>query len=493
MATHRAQTKARVLRLLPLCLLFSCSPGKVEELPVVLAADPPYLLRGEAVVTTLTSLEKFFTADVNGPIESEGGLVIESITRDSDTRAFATVSSAADTVVGDHRYTFDLDGEVAELTLSVLEEQPGPGTVSAEGNTATAGARQATLEIHGEGTSFDSLCTVHVEGADGFHVEMTDVVSTTLVEVRYSIDRDQSSTEATVVVTDGLARYEVPFTIVSPASFETTIESQWLERGRVGWIGFASSNASLTHGTYIPDGEDQIESGEVDLLDSTEAWIPVRVPFDYESDYVVLEASTYTQGGAFLETITAEVEILEPAYIVAVPSLISQSPGQQSVELLARGTDLSGLESVEMDGPEGVGIADWLADDATSGTLTFDVADGAHSGEIFITADDGRRLIPGLVGIPPFGHGAWEAEIEIPRGDRVLLPVVVYGGVLLEDTIEVTEDSGVDVVGWEYIDEGCLVVDVAVETNASEGFRTLVLTSDQEYFDINFEVVESGI
>jgi hypothetical protein len=474
-------------------LLVACSPPEEEELPVVLAADPPSLLLGESVVVTLTALEPFFIKDLEGPFVGEGGLVIESITRESKTRAYASVISTAETLVGAHLFAFELGGQTADLTLSVFAEQPGPGTISIDGDTASAGASNATLEIMGNGTHFDSQCTVHVEGADGITVETATVTAANRIVVRYSIEWDQDPTVATLVVLDGLVRYEAPFSIVSPASFETVVGGQALTKGRAGWVVFAHPGAALHQGTRIDPGDGPVEAGAPDVIDSTEVRIPVRVPFDHPGDTLKLTAISYGGGGAFVETITADVDLFEPAFVAVVPSRIPQVAGQQVVELVAEGVDLSSAVLFEADGPAGVALAAWSAGGPGSGTATFELEPWPSSGAIALTVDDGRRLVHGVAGVVPFGKGTWKAEAEIARGDRLLLPVVVYGGSLVADDIWFDEAPGFQIAVSSAVDSGCVVVDLAVTASASVGFHTLSLGSGGEQFGLTLAVVDSGI
>jgi len=332
-----------------------------------------------------------------------------------------------------------------------------------------------------------------VEDADGFHVSLVDIVTDSWIDVRYDIDVDQEPVEATVVVTDGLVRYEVPFYIVSPAAFSTIAQDQDLTKGRVGWVVFSNPNAALHQATSVATSDETVETGDAEVVDSTEVTIPVRVPFDYPHESMLLTAVTYSQGGAFMETMTAEVDLLEPAWLATMPSRLDQVEGQQTLDLVTAGCDLNEVISIEANGPEGVTLAGWSATTADTGTIAFDIASNAGSGAIELAADDGRRIIRGVAGIPPFAFGAWEAETELARGDHLLLPVVVYGGDLGETDIAVSDDDGVQVVGWTRVDDGALVIELAIGTDAAEGFRTLVVTSGEHQFNVDFQVIGSGL
>ena len=72
---------------------------------------------------------------------------------------------------------FTVGEETAALDMTVLIEPPGPGTVTAEGNVATAGAQMATVTIRGQGTHFDSDVTTAIEGAPGFDIVSQRIVT----------------------------------------------------------------------------------------------------------------------------------------------------------------------------------------------------------------------------------------------------------------------------------------------------------------------------
>ncbi|MCP4663865.1 MAG: hypothetical protein GY856_51430, partial [bacterium] len=309
----------------------------------------------------------------------------------------------------------------------------GPGTITAEGTTATAGARMATLTILGQGTGFDNMCTVHAEGADGFEVVLVRVIAASLMEVVYNISFDQEPTQATIVMEDGDYSYEVPFTILSPVTLENQAADQALTRGQVGSVTLSHAEAGLHFGTYF-ETDDSIETGAAEVIvKDTEVRIPIRVPADYPGDTLSLTANSFSEGGAYLETMSVEIDLLDPAYIAFTPSRLNLTDGEQSTGVVAQGIDLTTLESLTIEENDHVVISSWEATDTTTGAVDFVLSAETEEGRQILTADDGYRRVSGVVAfIDATGKVAYRAGRDVPAGDRVFFPVVVQGADLVE-------------------------------------------------------------
>ena len=136
------------LLLLALALFVSsCSDDAIAP-PIYLGANPGSLLIGESIVAEVTASEEFFTADVAQPIVSAGGLSLDSITVQDATHALVSITSTAATAIGAHRFELTDGDTTTTLDVSVLAEPAGPGTVTAEGNTATDGATSAEIQVN---------------------------------------------------------------------------------------------------------------------------------------------------------------------------------------------------------------------------------------------------------------------------------------------------------------------------------------------------------
>jgi hypothetical protein len=472
--------------------LLSCGNDDGGAAPIFLAADPGSLLVGETVTATVKASEPFFVSDLTAAIASEGGLSLDSLVVQDGQTAIAQLTATAETSVGAHAFTLTQGGNAATLDVSVLNESVGPGTVTAEGDTATAGAKNATLTIHGAGTKFDAAITIEVQGADGFEIADVALESETWLDVAYSISIDQAPTEATIIIHDGAIQYELPFTIVSPLSLETTVAEQALTKGRVGLVTFSNADAELSAGTQIADAPAGVESGEAQFTSETEVAIPVRVPFDATDDTVVLEAHTYTQGGAFLEIMTAEVPLLEPAWLAVSPSRLAASVGAQEISLAAAGFDLTAVESLTLEG-DGIALASWSAASATEGAATLAVTVDATVDGYVLVADDGTRAIHGVVAYPGSGIGVFRSEDALAAGDHGYIALVLVGGDLDEADVALASEGAFDVEGLHFIDSGCVVAELSSDASAAAGLQTLTLSSGGSDYEVHIAIAESGI
>ncbi|MCP4605907.1 MAG: hypothetical protein GY847_36245 [Proteobacteria bacterium] len=473
--------------------ILACDGKQDDPATVILAADPPSLLQGQSVTMMLSTLEDFFDEELELPLTSAGGLVFQELVVDSHTKAIATFTSDESTEIGPHRFEIDQGGRHGVLDISVMAEQPGPGTIKAEGNKATAGARNAILTLLGKGTKLDSDCEVEVEGADGFTIDSVNVKTERRIIVTYSISLDQEPTAATVVVLDGVKRYEVPFEIVSAKEFENRAEDQRLVKGRVGWITLTHPSAEMGQFTRFVE-EDNTETGIADVIDQTEVRIPVRVPFDYKGDSLTLTAGTFESGGAYYELMTTDVMLLEPAYIAITPSVLSLSSGEQQVALRAQGIDLTALESLTLADNEQLSLSDWEATTASEGTATFVVEPGAEPGSHLLYADDGFRQAVGVVGLhKSIGYAIKKSEEELKIGDHIYLSFVFQGSDLVEGEYELSGADGVEVVGLTHIDEGGFVAELAADNDTHEGLRKLNLNVGDKDYDVFVSVTESGL
>ena len=468
------QTRCAASLCVVLLFASACSEDEAKA-PIYLGADPASLVVGESIVAELTASARFFTEDVSVPMTSDGGLVIEAISVEDPEHALATISSTADTAIGVHRFTISAGGATATLDLSALAEPAGQGTVTATANTATAGAKNALFEIVGSQTHFDNEISVEVEGAPGFSVSYVDVLSEATIQITYDIALDQEATEATVRIVDGAFAYKVQFTIVSPLALENAAAEQVLTKGRAGWITLSHPEAAVDSGTRFEGYPEGIESGEAQIIDANEVAIPVRVPFDYEADVVELTAFTYSQGGAHLELITTAVTLRPPAWIAASPSVLASEPGSQEVILASSGLDLSALEALTLAGEESLSLGEWEAADATSGTASIVVSAGAESGAYAMTADDGLREVGGLVAYGTPAAPVSVGDAGFVGGDHGFVPLVSTGMLFAEDTVDLLGDEVVQVVGWTYVDERCVVAEVEIAPTASAGTHELTL------------------
>lgn len=476
---------------LALLLASACSNDKVDT-PIYLGASPASLLVGESIVVEVTASEEFFSADVTQPMASEGGLTLDSLTVEDATHALVSISSTAETVIGAHRFTLTDSDAAATLDVSVLAEPAGPGTVTAEGNTATAGASNATLTIWGEGTHFDAAVTAEVIGADGFEIVSLTLQTEAWIEIRYSIALDQEPVEAVIAIYDGMLTYEVPFTILSPLSLQSTVVDQALTKGRVGLVTFANSDASLNAGTTFAELPSGVESGSAQVTSEAEVQIPVRVPVDFAGDSIALTAYTYSEGGAVLELITADVAFLEAAWLEVKPSRLTAAIGAQEVAIEAHGIDLTGVESLALTG-DGISLVSWAAASATDATATLAVtADATVDGYVF-TADEGQREVYGLVVYPGLGVGVFPSEASFPAGDHAFVALALVGGDLAEGDAVLACDGAFEVIGLQFVDPGSVIAELSSSSVASPGLETLTLSSGGEEYDVHIAIVESGL
>ncbi len=494
--THRISTRGLLISIL--FLLSACdNDSKKEEdaAQVLLAADPPSLVQGESIVSTLIASEPFFSEALQAPLTSEGGLTLDSLIIRDEQTALATFKTAAGTAVGSHRFELESGGTTSELTVSVLAEQPGPGTITTRGNIATAGARMASLSILGKGTRFDSETTVHVEGADGLEVRFVNVITQTWIDVMYNIDIDQEPIQAAVVLQDGGRRYEAPFTIVSPAVFESQASNQVLVRGQVGRVTLSHPEASLHFCTHFQIDDESIETGSAEVVRAgTEVRIPMRVPLDFAGDTLSLTASSFSEGGAVLEMMEVNIALLEPAYLAFVPSRLDKDEGESSVGIVTQGLDLTALESLTVEENDHVVLSGWETTAAKEGSAEFVFSSDTEEGAYRLVADDGARQVTGVVAVVDWdGQAAYRAQREVAAGDRVFFPIVVKGHDLVEGDSALSGDSGVEVLSLIHIDEGCVVAELEVDKNASKGLRALELRAGEKDYHVYIEVIESGL
>jgi len=471
----------------------ACDDDKNEKGPILLAADPPSLPVGESITATITAEKPFFTEDVTAPMTSGGGLTIESLTVQDKRTALASIETSAETELGVHRFLLELGDNIGQLDISVVTETPGPGSVTAEGDVASAGARHALLSIIGNGTLFDSECTVSVEGADGFDVEAIDVMAENWIEVNFSISLEQEPTQATVVVIDGIIRYEVPFTIVSPQLFENEEQGQALTKGRVGTVQLAHSQATFNQGTGFPDIDESVEWGEPEVIDTNQAEVLVRVPFDFEGDSLEMVAFTYTEGGAFLQMLSTEVALDDPAWLAAIPSRLEETPGVQTVDLSAQGVDLTAIESLTLEADDLLVLSSWTASAPDSGSAELVVGSGVEARAYDLAAYDGHRDVIGTIVVPGSGYGADANEQTLTAGDHLFLSIVVHGDDLAEGETVLEGDDDLAVVALTYVDPGCVIAEISVDEPAYEGSHTMHLSDGSYEFDLYFAVVASGL
>lgn len=458
-----------------------------------MGADPPSLIIGESITATVTSSDSFFIDDVDTPIASEGGLVIQSVTITDSKHAVISMVSTPSTQIGSHTFELDIDGVTGLLDVSVLSPGLGAGTASASDAVATAGASGATLTIRGNGTHFDSKCTARVEGADGFQAISLDAVDSSLIQINYSIELDQEPTDATIVLLDGAYRYEIPFTIISPTHYESQSAEQVLTKGQAGWITLTHPDANLHWGTRLALDDEAIEVGEIEILDDGEARIPVRVPFDFESNSLTFKAHTLLNGGSFLETIQTEVKLVSPAYIATVPSRLSQQPGEHEVEIVSAGFDLLQLEGLSID-DESVSITNWNVQTSEQATATIVLSDIAEEGAYRILASDGQLSTTGMVVITD-GNGrvAHRIQQEIPRGDHIYFPIVIQGADLKTDSTALLTDEDIEVIDLIFLDSGSLVAELSIDPEAEHTARTMVLRTEEYDYEIHVSIIDSKI
>ncbi len=484
------------IAVLALVLIAACDDDKDDQDAILLAADPPSLIQGERIESTIKSNGPFFAGKLNKPITSEGGLTLTSLTITNDKTARAVISSNDNTTIGAHSFELEMDGTSAELTISVIAPEFGQGTIRAEGTTATAGANMATLTIFGQGTSFDKKCTVQAEGADGFEVDFVDVITANALQVNYSISLDQEATQATVVLQDGGYRYEVPFTILSPSTFENQATDQVLTRGQVGWVTLSHAEASLGPATFFKLEDESVESGSADVLQaSKEVRIPVRVPIDFNGNSLNLTAWSYSQGGAIFETMTVEVELVEPGYFALVPSRLEKTPSEQTVDIVAHEIDLTGLKTLVSEENDTLTLLDWEAAAPGSGNVELLLDSEIRVGAYKLIADNGVRQLTSLVAVTGAikQNAVYAAEKELIAGDHVYLPIVARGIDLLEGSTELEGDESVEVIGITHIDPGSIIAELAVDGDAEEGMHTLVLNNGSETYDVYIKINDSGL
>ncbi|MCP4606998.1 MAG: hypothetical protein GY847_41880 [Proteobacteria bacterium] len=477
-----------------LVLLCACNDESSQS-EIYIVADPPSILDGETLSVVLTSSEDFFSGSIDAPLTSEGGLVLQSVDVQDSRTALATFVANASTSPGMHILELAAGDEVGVLNMSVMLPQPGIGQVSSDNAVATAGALGATLSIDGQGTNFDSECGVSVEGADGFQISMVDVVTSGHISVTYDIDIEQKPTTCTVIVTDGMQRYELPFTILSPDAFETQEDDQWLTKGQKGIVILRHPDASMHFGTGFQIDDETVESGVIDVIGETEVHIPVRVPFDFSQDTLSLTAATYNEGGAFLETMNVEVSLFAPAYLGFVPSRLDldSSEDTHAVDMVTGGVDLLDIESLSIEKNDELFISDWSLESSDLLNVEFLVTSQVEAGVFEITANDGFRDLTALVATTSLGFDTiYGYSGQIAQGDRVYFPVILSSATVTVSTTAVGDDD-IEVHGVELIDEGCLVVDLQLANDAEEGLHTLSINNEGDAYYVYVHVEESGI
>ncbi|MDJ0765364.1 MAG: hypothetical protein QNJ97_20455 [Myxococcota bacterium] len=483
-----------VLTVLFLLLALACDEDDAGDEAVYLAANPPSLVQGQTVSVAITASEAFFDGTIVLPVTSEGGLTIQSITPSNDVTALMAVASTSGTAVGLHRFELDAGEDMGLLKISVLEAEAGSGTVTAEGAMGTAGATMATLVIKGQGTSFDSHCTVHAEGADGFHVGIVDVVGSGLMHVTYSIGEDQPPTQATIVVLDGLERYELPFAILSPGTYENQAGIQYLTKGQVGWVTLSHPEAALHIGTRFEIEDQAIEAGPVDIVSDTEVRIPVRMAVDYPSGSTTLTARTYTQGGAFLERMTTEVEVMDRAYIGFVPTALDLTTSDHQVDVAAEGLDLTQVTSLTIEENDQVFVSGFEPMGPNIGEVMFALTQAAETSIFQITADDGKRQVKGVVALVEMGTQAvFNPGVSVARGDRVYFPVVVQGHQMTAENVTVIGTDEIEVMGKVLIDTSCVLADIIVAKTAREGLHEISISTEGKTYNVYVRVIDSGM
>ena len=481
-----------------LSLLWACSEDRETKLDIVISASPPSLAMGESITAELVATEAFFTADIDTPITSEGGLALESVVRRDSTCAIATFVSSAETKAGIHHYELEMGKKTGVLDMSVLLDGQGAGTVTCKGNEASAGASHAQLNVYGEATHFDDDVEVKVIDADEFTVNLVQVENGAWIKIDYSIDLNQTPGTATIKILDGPYAYEVPFTILPPVILDNVKGEQVLTKGQVGLVKVSNPDAEMGAWTAFGVGDFAVEAGAADVISETEVEIPVRVPFDYAEDHLDLVARTFSGGGAFLEMVNVPVRLREPAYIVITPSMLDlTSPGEQKVSLAALGADLSALESLTLETNDQLSLASWQADSATAGLASFVVGAAAQTGGYELTAREGGRDIVGVLGLSGPLTDVFEARHEVAAGDHLYIPLVIESGALNAADAVIYGDDDIEIINLIYVDENCVVAEVAVSPGAYAGdtgtLHTLKMKNDDDEYTVYFELVESGL
>jgi hypothetical protein len=216
----------------------------------------------------------------------------------------------------------------------------------------------------------------------------------------------------------------------------------------------------------------------------------VRVPFDFDGDTLELTAFTYTQGGSWLEIVTTEVAVLDPAWIAVAPSVLPIGTETQTVDLSSQGVDITALDALSLNGEGSVSLAAWEATSPDSGSLTIVVADGAIAGAYELIADDGDREIIGLLAYGSPSAGVSAADTGLLAGDQGFVPLVSTGMLLVEDTVEITGDGSVAVVDWTFIDSRCVVVEIETLESATVGTHALTVSNGTDDLQAHLYVHE---
>ena len=492
-------TLYRTLLFLLLTALGACSEDSAAD-PVLLAADPPAVYRGESVVVELSSLEDVFVQELEAPVISDGGLALNSLTIVDERHALAAFLSSTATAVGLHGFEIPFGNRTAVLDMTVLDPAEGPGTVTGEGLSATAGAEFAEFSIIGTGTHFDSDCAVFISGAEGFAIHSMQAVTETRIDVRYSIALAQEPVQATVTIEDGDNEWTLLFVISAPVTMANVHGNQFLVRGQVNEILIGAPGADFSTEVAFRNEGDGFELGQETVIADHQVSVPVRVPPDYPDDTLAFSFRTYSDGGARLQLVTVALPVLEPAFLALQPSRITGANSEETVSLVAEGIDLTQVETVSFASDTSVFLDGWEALTPTGGSATFMVSSQPDEGWHLFSVNDGYRdITAGLVvdtaqDILP---DAFEAPGEIPAGDRAFVTVVLKDAVLVEDALSMEDDEDISVLDILFIDESCVVLELQVHADAQtdewSAEHLLVLRSGLNEYDVHLTVAASGL
>jgi hypothetical protein len=492
----RQQRRGRACLLFVVLLLPSCAGNEEGGDDILVAANPPSMDKGQSVSIELRSTGKLFTEAVTAPIESDGGLVMKTLKPRDAKRALATFVSDKETEVGIHTFELKFGSREAALSVSVLAPDSGPGTVTAEGNVASSGAEFAYFVINGEGTQFDSRCEVKAEGADGFRVRFIAVEGPRRIKVYYEIALEQEPGDATIVLTDGDYRYDLPFTIVGPSQLDNAIEGQVVEKGRRGEVLLYHPAATLLSSTRFDDDEaDLIETGEAVQEEEGDIAIPIRVPYDFAEDTLDMTARTYLERGAILEMVSTEVTLVEPAYLAIKGAKLDHTPGSQRLAFTVQGIDAREIEQLIIEeGAGAVFVVGWEVDSEDSGFVDIYQSEEVVEGPYKLVAETPTREISAVLAVSNReSQRAHVPDSSIFAGDHLFVPVTVEGRDLFDGAVEaVSDDEDLAVVRLTRIDDDSVILELAIDENTYPGTRRLTLEGQEYSYSVSIQVEESG-
>lgn len=472
---------------------FACADQGEEA--VLLAADPPSISQGTIMTVRLTALDGFFKGKIKQlPLKSDGGLSISDLKILDKHNALATIETSTSTEMGRHLFELEMDGKVGLLTLSVIAPEVAAGEVSLAQNFATQGATDASFYVYGVGTSFGSLTSVEVKGADGFEIHRIEVRDRGQIRVEYSIADDQQPTIADIVVVDHENEYTLPFNILPLKEYKNQLHGQFLTKGQVGTIRFGHPEADISKKTVFFINETDLETGNVEIGDDESASVRARVPFDYDGNSINVSARLYTGGGSFLEIVNIDIALEEPAFVAGRPSTIPTESGDYEISVISKGLDLRSVDEVTFDEQSGVILNDFQATSADSGVLRITTMPQAYEGPVPLLFISGMRRIPGILAITN-GSGAigYSAIAEVSRGDRLYLPIVAHRHNPSDESFRVVATDDIKIIQVVAIDARSLVVDVEIKSDAHLGLNYLQLSGEGFNYEIPIHIVDAGI